>query len=97
MIGRSVEEILVGWNILAGYMWPHVPLTCPLSPLIVGTILHPRKMLTLIVGSDKPESDANSSLVCLAGCAHRSPRAVERESFCRIKDGGPGGARTRVP
>ncbi len=23
-IGRPVEEILIGWNIFAGYMWPYV-------------------------------------------------------------------------
>ncbi|MFX0097687.1 MAG: hypothetical protein ACFE7E_08000 [Candidatus Hodarchaeota archaeon] len=38
-IGRSIEEILIGWNILAGYMWPYVLLTYLLSNLIVGTIL----------------------------------------------------------
>jgi len=42
-IGRSVEEILVGWNISAGYMWPYVLLTYLLSNLVVGTILHPSK------------------------------------------------------
>ena len=42
-IGRSVEEILIGWNIFAGYMWPYVLLTYLLSNLIVGTILHPSK------------------------------------------------------
>jgi len=42
-LGRPVEEILIGWNIFAGYMWPYVLLTYLLSNLIVGTILHPRK------------------------------------------------------
>lgn len=42
-IGRSVEEILIGWNIFAGYMWPYVLLTYLSSNLIVGTILHPSK------------------------------------------------------
>jgi len=45
-IGRPVEEILIGWNIFTGYMWPYVLLTYLLSPLIVGTILHPGKKLT---------------------------------------------------
>jgi len=45
-MGRPVEEILIGWNIFAGYMWPYVLLTYLLSPLIVGTILHPGKKLT---------------------------------------------------
>ncbi|HVP93220.1 MAG TPA: hypothetical protein VMS94_05715 [Acidobacteriota bacterium] len=26
-MGRSVQEILIGWNIFAGYMWPYVLLT----------------------------------------------------------------------
>jgi len=42
-IGRPVEEILIGWNILAGYMWPYVLLTYLLSNLIVSTVLHSSK------------------------------------------------------
>ena len=44
-IGRPVAEILIGWNISAGYMWPYVLLTYLLRPLVVGTILHPSKKL----------------------------------------------------
>jgi hypothetical protein len=40
LVGRPVSEILVGWNIFKGYMWPYVLLTYLLSSLIVGTILH---------------------------------------------------------
>lgn len=40
-LGRSVEEILVGWNISAGYMWPYVLLTYLLSNLLIGNVLHP--------------------------------------------------------
>ena len=40
-IGRPVKEILVGWNIFAGYMWPYVLLTYLLSSLIIGVFLHP--------------------------------------------------------
>jgi len=42
-IGRPVEEILVGWNIFAGYMWPYVLLTYLLSSLAIGVMLHPGK------------------------------------------------------
>jgi len=42
-IGRPVEEILIGWNIFAGYMWLYVLLAYLLSNLIVGTVLHPGK------------------------------------------------------
>jgi hypothetical protein len=42
-IGRSVEEILIGWNICAGYMWPFVLLAYLLSNIIIGLILHPGK------------------------------------------------------
>lgn len=42
-MGRPVEEILVGWNIFAGYMWPYVLLTYLLSNLIIGAVLHPGK------------------------------------------------------
>jgi hypothetical protein len=41
ILRRSVAEILVGWNIFAGYMWPYVMLTYLLSNLIVGVTLHP--------------------------------------------------------
>ena len=47
-IGRPVEEILIGWNIFVGYMWPYVLLTYLLSPLIVGTVFHPGKKPTSI-------------------------------------------------
>ena len=43
ILRRSVAEILVGWNIFAGYMWPYVMLTYLLSNLIVGVTLHPGK------------------------------------------------------
>lgn len=38
-MGRPVDEILIGWNVFAGYMWPYVLLTYLSSNLIVGTIL----------------------------------------------------------
>jgi hypothetical protein len=43
LMGRPVEEILIGWNIIAGYMWPYVLLTYLLSTLIVGAVVHPGK------------------------------------------------------
>jgi hypothetical protein len=46
ILGRPVEEILIGWNIFAGYMWPYVMLTYLLSNLIVGVTLHPGKRAT---------------------------------------------------
>ncbi|MBN2228106.1 MAG: hypothetical protein JW779_00835 [Candidatus Thorarchaeota archaeon] len=44
LIGRPVAEIIIGWNIFAGYMWPYVLLTYLLSNLIVGIVLHPGKI-----------------------------------------------------
>jgi hypothetical protein len=44
-MGRPVEEILIGWNIFVGYMWPYVLLAYLLAPLIVGSILRPGKKL----------------------------------------------------
>lgn len=41
-IGRPITEILIGWNIFAGYIWPYVLLTYLLSNLIIGTVLHPK-------------------------------------------------------
>ena len=41
LIRRPVKEILVGWHIERGYMWPYVLLTYLLSPLVVGLVLQP--------------------------------------------------------
>jgi hypothetical protein len=41
LMRRPVSEILIGWNIFKGYMWPYVLLTYLLSSLIVGKTLHP--------------------------------------------------------
>lgn len=41
VIGRPVEEILIGWNVFAGYMWPYVLLAYLLSNPIIGTIFRP--------------------------------------------------------
>lgn len=43
LIGRPVEEILVGWHVENGYMWPYVLLAYLLAPLLVGTALHPSR------------------------------------------------------
>jgi len=42
-IGRPVHEILVGWNIFKGYMWPYVLVAYFFSNLIVGVTLHPAR------------------------------------------------------
>ncbi len=42
-IGRPIGEILVGWNIFAGYMWPYVLLSYLLAPIIIGKIIPPKK------------------------------------------------------
>lgn len=41
IIRRPVHEILEGWHIEKGYMWPYVLLAYFLSPLIVGLLLGP--------------------------------------------------------
>ena len=43
LMGWNVEEILIGLNIFAGYMWPYVLMTYLLSNLIVGILLRPGK------------------------------------------------------
>ena len=40
---RPVHEILIGWHVEDGYMWPYVLLAYSFSNLIVGTVLHPRR------------------------------------------------------
>lgn len=46
LVGRSVDEILIGWNIFAGYIWPYVLLTYLLSNLVIGVVFHPGKRAT---------------------------------------------------
>ncbi len=41
IIRRPVHEILEGWHIERGYLWPYVLLTYFSSPLIVGVLLSP--------------------------------------------------------
>jgi len=41
LMRRPVSEILIGWNIFKGYMWPYVLLTYLLSSVIVGRTLRP--------------------------------------------------------
>jgi hypothetical protein len=43
LIGRPVEEILVGWHVERGYMWPYVLVAYLLAPLVVGLILRPAR------------------------------------------------------
>ncbi len=38
LIRRPVSEILIGWHIEKGYMWPYVLLVYLLSPLLMGSI-----------------------------------------------------------
>lgn len=38
-IGRSVEDILIGWNIFKGYMWPYVLVTYFTSNIFVGFLI----------------------------------------------------------
>ncbi|HEV2138535.1 MAG TPA: hypothetical protein VGR53_06805 [Nitrososphaerales archaeon] len=40
-IGRPLPEILIGWNVPAGYMWPFILLAYTFSNLIVGIVIHP--------------------------------------------------------
>jgi hypothetical protein len=40
IMGRPIEEILVGWNIFKGYMWPYVLAAYLSANLIIGTTLH---------------------------------------------------------
>lgn len=35
-MGRSIEDILVGWNVFNGHMWPYVLLTYFSSNLVIG-------------------------------------------------------------
>jgi hypothetical protein len=39
LMGRPVSEIVVGWNIVKGYMWPYVLVTYLTSPFIIGILL----------------------------------------------------------
>jgi hypothetical protein len=39
LIRRPVHEILEGWHVERGYMWPYVLLAYFLAPLVVGALL----------------------------------------------------------
>lgn len=41
---RPVREILEGWHINRGFMWPYLLAAYLLSPLIVGIIFHPGQL-----------------------------------------------------
>ena len=41
ILRRPVREILEGWHVNNGFMWPYVPAAYLLSPLIVRLIFHP--------------------------------------------------------
>lgn len=42
LIGRSPDEILVGWHVQDGYMWPYVLLTYLVANVLVGTLVRRR-------------------------------------------------------
>ena len=41
LLRRPVHEILTGWHVEHGYMWPYVLLTYLISPVVVGWLFHP--------------------------------------------------------
>lgn len=41
LMRRPIREVLVGWHVNRGYMWPYVLAAYLLSPLIVGELLRP--------------------------------------------------------
>ena len=43
ILRRPMEEILVGWNIFEGYMWPYVLTAYCMANLIIGITLRPGK------------------------------------------------------
>lgn len=40
LLRRPVREVLIGWHVTQGYLWPWVLVTYLLSPLIVGLLVH---------------------------------------------------------
>jgi len=40
LIRRPVREILIGWHVERGYMWPYVLVAYLLSPLVAGLLTH---------------------------------------------------------
>ena len=40
LLRRPVREVLVGWHVRQGYLWPWVLATYLLSPLVVGLLVH---------------------------------------------------------
>ena len=42
LIRRPVNDILVGWHVTRGYLWPYVLATYLLAPLVIGVLLRAR-------------------------------------------------------
>ena len=41
IVRRPVQEILEGWHVERGYMWPYVLVTYLVAPLVVGLVFQP--------------------------------------------------------
>jgi hypothetical protein len=41
LIGRPVSEIVIGWQVWKGYLWPFVLVAYVSANLLVGLLLHP--------------------------------------------------------
>jgi hypothetical protein len=39
LMRRPVHEILIGWHVNQGYMWPYVLAAYLLSPLVIGSLM----------------------------------------------------------
>jgi hypothetical protein len=42
ILRRPLDDILTGWQVWKGYMWPYVLLAYLSANLIVGSLMHPR-------------------------------------------------------
>jgi hypothetical protein len=41
LVRRPVQEVLVGWHVNRGYVWPYVLAVYLLAPLVVGLVMRP--------------------------------------------------------
>jgi hypothetical protein len=46
IIGRTVEDILIGWNIFQGYFWVYFLIAVFVSPFVMGTFVIPKILKT---------------------------------------------------
>lgn len=71
---KPTGENLIGWNILARYMWPYILTTYLLSNLIAGTTSHPSEKKVEKTVQDKKKVYGRNFATLGIQILHSNPR-----------------------